>query len=78
MGVGWWRLSNPPLAFAGGRRLRYLLTDMQREVRRFTRELAEKRGRPFHLAVRVCPSIEGSMRTGYDVPVWIVRPRPPL
>ena len=51
---------------------------MQREVRRFTRELAEKRGRPFHLAVRVCPSIEGSMRTGYDVPVWIVRPRPPL
>ena len=47
---------------------------MQREVRRFTRELAEKRGRPFHLAVRVCPSIEGSMRTGYDVPVWIVRP----
>ena len=51
---------------------------MQREVRRFTRELAEMRGRPFFLAVRVCPSIEGSMRTGYDVPVWIVRPFQPI
>ena len=48
---------------------------MQREVRRFTRELAEKCGRPFYVAVRVCPSIEGSMRTGYDVPVWIVSPQ---
>jgi hypothetical protein len=45
---------------------------MQREVRRFTRALGERRGRPFYLAARVCPSIEGSMRTGYDVPIWIV------
>jgi hypothetical protein len=52
-------------------RLRYVLTDLQREARRLTRELGEKRGRPFHMAVRVAGSLEMCRRIGYDIPVWI-------
>ena len=52
-------------------RLRYVLTDLQRAVRRTTNELAEKRGRPFYLAARCAPTLEMSRRIGYDVPTWI-------
>ena len=52
-------------------RLRYVLTDLQRAVRKMTNELAEKRGRPFYLAARVSGTLEMSRRIGYDVPTWI-------
>ena len=54
-----------------GYRLRYVLTDLQRAVRRMTNELAEKRGRPFYLAARVSGTLESSYRIGLDVPTWI-------
>ena len=52
-------------------KLRYVLTDLQRAVRRMTDELAEKRGRPFYVAARVAGTLEMSRRIGYDVPAWI-------
>ena len=52
-------------------RLRYVLTDLQRAVRRMTNELAEKRGRPFYLAARVSPTLEMCRRIGYDIPTWV-------
>ena len=52
-------------------RLRYLLTDLQRAVRRMTLELAKKRGRPFYLAARVAGSLEMCRHIGYDIPAWI-------
>ena len=54
-----------------GYRLKYVLTDLQRAVRRMTNELAEKRGRPFYLAARVAPTLEACRRLGFDVPTWI-------
>jgi hypothetical protein len=36
-----------------------------------TDDLAEKRGRPFYLAVRVAGTLEMCRRIGYDIPVWI-------
>ena len=54
-----------------GYRLRYVLTDLQRAVRRMTDGLAEKRGRPFFVAARVAGSLEACRRIGYDVPTWI-------
>ena len=54
-----------------GYRLRYVLTDLQRAVRRLTDELAEKRGRPFYLAARVATSLEMCDRIGYDVRTWV-------
>ena len=52
-------------------RLRYLLTDLQRAVRRMTDDLARKRGRPFYVAARVAPTLEMCRRIGYDVPSWV-------
>ncbi|MEW6752527.1 MAG: hypothetical protein AB1505_16295 [Candidatus Latescibacterota bacterium] len=52
-------------------RLRYVLTDLQRAARRTTQSLAEKRGRPFHVAARVAGSLEMCRHLGYDVPAWI-------
>ena len=54
-----------------GYRLRYLLTDLQRAIRRMTEALAEERGRPFYLAARVSGSLEMCRRIGYDIPTWI-------
>ena len=54
-----------------GYRLRYVITDVQRAVRRVTDELAEQRGRPYYLAARVSGTPEMSYRIGYDVREWI-------
>ena len=52
-------------------RLRYTLTDLQRAVRQRTNNLAKKRGRPFHVAVRVATTMESCRRIGYDLKTWI-------
>jgi len=52
-------------------RLRYLLTDLQRAVRRMTEELSQQRGKPFYLAARVAGSLEMCRHIGYDIPTWI-------
>jgi hypothetical protein len=54
-----------------GYRLRYLLTDLQRAIRRMTEALGKERGRPVYLAARVAGSLEMCRRIGYDIPVWI-------
>ena len=54
-----------------GYRLRYVITDLQRDLRRMTDDLAEKQGRPFYLAVRVAGTLDMCRRIGYDIPVWI-------
>ena len=54
-----------------GYRLRYLLTDLQRAVRRMTEALGRERGRPVFLAARVAGSLEMCRRIGYDVPAWV-------
>ena len=52
-------------------RLRYTLTDLQRAVRRLTDAIAQRRGRPFHVIVRVGASRETNRRVGYDLETWI-------
>lgn len=52
-------------------RLRYVLTDLQRAVRRMADDLAEKRGRPFYVAVRVAGALDMCRNIGYDLPTWI-------
>ncbi|MAE63038.1 MAG: hypothetical protein CMJ18_02095 [Phycisphaeraceae bacterium] len=52
-------------------RLRYVLTDLQRAARRLADELADRRGRPFHVAARVAPRLETCFKSGYDIPTWI-------
>jgi hypothetical protein len=54
-----------------GYRLRYVLTDLLRAIRRMTDEVARKRGRPFYLAVRVSGTLEMCRTIGYDIPTWI-------
>ena len=54
-----------------GYRMRYVLTDLQRAVRRMTDELGEKRGRPFYVAARVSATLETCRRIGYDIPAWV-------
>ena len=54
-----------------GYRLRYVLTDLQRAVRRMTNALAEQRGKPFYVAARVSGSLEGCRHIGYDIPAWV-------
>jgi len=54
-----------------GYRLRYVITDLQRAIRRMTDGLAEKRGRPFYLAARVSGTLEMCRRIGYDIPTWV-------
>ena len=54
-----------------GYRLRYLLTDLQRAVRRMTEALGKERGRPVYLAARVAGSLEMCRRIGYDIPAWV-------
>ncbi|MDP7364479.1 MAG: hypothetical protein QF768_17960 [Candidatus Latescibacteria bacterium] len=52
-------------------RLRYVITDVQRAARQLTQRLAEERGRPFYMAVRIAGSLEMCRRIGYDIPTWI-------
>jgi hypothetical protein len=52
-------------------RMRYVMTDLQRAVRRMTDELATRRGRPFYLAARVAGTLDMCRNIGYDIPVWI-------
>jgi hypothetical protein len=52
-------------------RLRYVLTDLQRAVRRITNQIGRERGRPFYLAVRIATTLESCRRIGYDLPVWV-------
>ncbi len=52
-------------------RLRYTMTDLVAEVREMTQEMADRRGRPFYLAVRVAATMESCRRMGYDVESWI-------
>jgi hypothetical protein len=53
-----------------GYRLRYVITDLQRAVKRMADELGEQRGRPFYVASRVSGSLEGCRHIGYDIPAW--------
>ena len=52
-------------------RLRYTLTDLQRAVRQMTDEIAQQRGRPYYLAVRVAATMEACRRIGYDLEAWV-------
>ena len=52
-------------------RLRYLLTDLQRAVRRMTEALSKERGKPFYLAARVAGSQQMCLHIGYDISTWI-------
>ena len=52
-------------------RMRYILTDLQRVVRRMTNELGEKRGRPFYVAARVSANLDTCRRIGFDIPTWV-------
>ena len=52
-------------------RLRYVLTDLMRAVRAQTDQIAQERGRPFHVAVRVATTFEACRRIGYDVETWV-------
>ena len=54
-----------------GYRMRYVLTDLQRAVRRRTTELGESRGRAYFVAARVSGSLEMCERIGYDVSTWV-------
>ena len=54
-----------------GYRLRYVITDLQRAIRRMTNELSAARGRPLYLAARVAGGLEMCRRIGYDIPAWI-------
>ena len=52
-------------------RLRYALTDLQRAIRRMTDGIAEERGRPFPVAVRVGATMEACRNIGYDIETWV-------
>ncbi|MDA0335806.1 MAG: hypothetical protein O2782_11615 [bacterium] len=52
-------------------RLRYTLTDLQRAARQLTNDIAQRRGRPLHVAVRVAGTLASCARIGYDVAAWI-------
>ena len=52
-------------------RLRYTLTDMQRALRKLTKTISQKRGKPLYLAVRVATTIESCNKIGYDLKTWI-------
>ena len=52
-------------------RLRYVLTDLQRAVRRLTDDLAQRRGRPFYVATRIAGHLDECARLGYDITGWI-------
>ncbi len=52
-------------------RLRYTMTDMVRAAREVTDRIAEQRGRPFYLAVRVAATLEACRNIGYDIRAWV-------
>ncbi len=52
-------------------RLRYVLTDLQRAVRRCADDIGRKRGRPLFVAVRVAGNLHMCEQLGYDLPTWL-------
>jgi len=52
-------------------RLRYLLTDVMRQVRALADGIARKRGRQFYVATRVAATVEACRQIGYDVEEWM-------
>ncbi len=52
-------------------RLRYVLTDLQRAVRRCADEIGRKRGRPLFVTVRVAGNLHVCEQIGYDLPAWL-------
>jgi len=52
-------------------RHRDMLTEFQRQLRKMTREYAEKRNRPLLLAVVVPETVEISRDAGIDIEVWL-------
>jgi len=48
-------------------RLMYTLTDLQRGVRSLTDRIAQERGRPFYVLVRVGATLETCHKIGYDL-----------
>lgn len=52
-------------------RLRYALTDLQRAARELANDIAQRRGRPFNVAVRVAGTLQSCARIGYDIPTWV-------
>jgi len=65
-----WQRHGFQLPNADGYRLSYVLTDLQRAVRALAEEIAQERGRPFHVAVRVASTLESCRRIGYDIETW--------
>ena len=51
-------------------RLMYTMTDVQRAVRELSDRIAEERGRPLHVAVRVAATLEACRSIGYDIETW--------
>jgi hypothetical protein len=66
-----WQRHGFHLPTTDGFRLRYVLTDLQRAVRRLADEMARARRRPFHVAVRVASTLESCRRIGYDIETWV-------
>ena len=52
-------------------RLRYVLTDLTREIRATLDEIGERKGRYIELIPRVPETIEACLREGYDVVAWL-------
>ena len=52
-------------------KLRYTITDLQRAIRQMADEIAQERGRPFFVSVRVGASSETNRRIGYDLGEWM-------
>ncbi|MBM4074748.1 MAG: hypothetical protein FJ267_03805, partial [Planctomycetes bacterium] len=50
---------------------REALTDFVRQVRLMLQDVAEKRGRPFLLSVRVADSVPGCHFDGFDIESWV-------
>ena len=48
-----------------------LLTDMLRQIRNGAAEIADRKGRPFTLMVRIGPTVEKCLANGIDAPTWI-------
>ena len=66
-----WQRHGFHLPATDAHRLRYTLTDLQRAVRNRSQQIAAKRKRPFHVAVRVATTMESCRRIGYDLEEWV-------
>ena len=57
--------------FGEERKNAHLMTKMIRETREGLDEIARTKGRPLGLAVRLPPTVDGTVRMGLDVDAWI-------